>query len=166
MRSSLAGLVALILIVGSLPAAASVDIGYDPDETDVTHMDIRSSVLRVEDGRNGRFLKVAARIFEEEDPIYWGFTVRLDARGGRSADAVIDMEREDISGSGCRLETRSGRRLKDGVFRLSLNGLKVSCRVPLHPFHPTKAIRGKVISFSGLPGSDVSDVAPNRGMYG
>lgn len=157
----LAALVSLILVAGSLPAAAYVNVGYDPDDADI--YDIRSTVRRVERGEHGRFLSLKVRTYDGSFAVdsYLHIDTRLDARGGRAADAVLSMWILDMSGSGCQLETRSGRVLKKGSFRS--NSHMVACRVPLHPLHPTKEIRWKVTTGSAPA---YIDVAPDVGMYG
>src|SRR3989337_276449 len=99
----LAGLVAVILVVGSLPAAAYVDVGYDPQDSDA--YDIQSTVRRVQRGREGRVLKVFLHTYGDDlGPGSWvSIAARLDARGGRAADAILGIGIQDQSGSGCSL---------------------------------------------------------------
>ena len=168
------GLVALVLVMGSLPAAAYVDVGYDPQGDNSGGMfDIRSTVRSVVQKAHGRYLRVAVRTYEADFRVdSWVYVdVRLDARGGRAADALLHMWILDMSGSGCRLETRSGRVLKNGAFHIVDYNFEedqgsdtVSCRVLVRPLHPTKTIRWKVSTISGN-GEPVFDVAPNVGMY-
>ena len=87
----LAGLVSLLLLGGSLPAAAYVDKGYDPKDQNGWPYDIRSTVRRVERGPRGRYLDVKVRIYGEGlSPGTWalGIEVRLDAKGGRPTTPV------------------------------------------------------------------------------
>jgi hypothetical protein len=168
------GLVALILVIGSLPAAAYVDVGYDPQgDSDGGAYDIRSTVRSVVQEVHGRSLRVAIRTYEAAFAVgSWVYVdVRLDARDGRAADAIMHMWIADMSGSGCRLETRSGRVLKKGTFRIVDYNFEedegsdtVSCRVPVRPLHPTKTIRWKVSTIYAN-GEPVFDTAPNVGMY-
>ena len=168
------------LVVSSTPVAAYVDVGHDPNgdstsDTDVyvAAYDIRSSVRSVVHGQHGRYVRIATRTYDADFWVgSWIYvTARLDARGGRAADVILRVWILDMSGSGCQLETRSGRVLKTGVFRLvgesSEDGrfLGVTCRVPLHALRRTKAIRWKVLTVYGN-GEPGFDVAPNVGMYG
>lgn len=167
---------ALCLVVVPTPAAAYVDVGYDA-EGDSTEeggaYDIRSSVRSVVRGPNHRNLRVATRT---NDADFWPgsyvyIDAKLDARGGRAADAVLHAWILDMSGSGCQLESLSGRVLSRGRFRYVGEASEgdpfdgVSCRVPVHSLHPTKAIRWNVRIIYGN-GEPVFDMAPNAGMYG
>lgn len=161
---SLAGLVVLLLIAGSLSAAAYVDVGYDADDAD--SYDIRSTARSVQRGEYSRRLRVAVHTYDEAFwPGSWvTIDAALDARGGPAADATLHMWIADMSGSGCELTTRSGRLLARGRLR-SLDATTIVCRARVHPLHPTKAIRWKV-TIANADGEPVYDVAPNRGMYG
>ena len=177
----LASVVGASLIIGSTSAAAYVDVGYDPqgDSTNESGAyDIRSSVRSVVEGPHGQFLRVAART---NDADFWAgsyiyIDARLDARGGRAADAILHMWILDMSGSGCELQSRSGRLLRRGVLRFVGEPTQqedddadfyeaVACRVRVHRLHSTKPIRWNV-SFIYGNGEPVFDVAPNVGMYG
>ena len=159
----LAGL-SVILLVGAMPAAAYVNVGYDPEDAD--SYDIRSTARSVQRGEHGRRLRLVVQTHDQAfEPGSWvRIDARLDATGGRAADATLNMWIIDMSGSGCELTTRSGRLLARGHFR-SPGSTTVVCRVRVHPLHPTKAIRWKVTTAYG-DGEPVYDVAPNRGMYG
>ena len=164
----LVGLVTTILVATSLPAAAYVDKGYDPEDQPDSY-DVRSTVRRVEQGKRGRYLKVVVRIYEGQPPLdqldyVWSMDVRLDSRGGRAADAILRLWSYDNAGSGCDLTKPSGRLLKHG--RLRTGPQFASCRVPVHPLHPRKRIRWRV-AVTDNPGSQDPpvDVAPDVGMY-
>jgi hypothetical protein len=76
-----------------------------------------------------------------------------------------------MSGSGCQLESLSGRVLTRGRFRYVGEALEgdrfdgVSCRIPVHSLHPTKAIRWNVRIIYGN-GKPVFDITPDAGMHG
>jgi hypothetical protein len=154
---TLAGLVSVFLLASSLPAAAYMNVGYDPQDSDSE--DISSTALSVQRGEHARRLRVIVHTYDEAfwPDSYFSIDARLDARGGRAADATLHMWIMDMSGSGCELTTRSGRVLERGRFR-SPDATTVVCRVRVHPLHPTKAIRWKV--------TIIDDVAPDVGMYG
>lgn len=161
-----AGLLATILVVGSLPAAAYVDVGHDPDDSGSSY-DIRSTVRGVQRGEHARRLRLVVDTYDE---VFWPgsyvmIDVRLDARGGRAADATLHMWMMDMSGSGCELTKRSGPLLGRGRFRV-LDATTVVCRVRVHPLHPTKTIRWKVVTRNPDTTRNAYDVAPNHGMYG
>lgn len=170
MRRTIATLVGIVvtIFVASVPAAAYVDVGYDPRDQP-EYLDVRSSVRRVDHLKHGRSLKVTVRIYEGDTPLNdpnhtWAFYFLLDARGGRAADALMHLWAADMSGAGCRLESRSGHVLKQGNLRTSEKA--ASCRVPVHALRPTKRIRWKIrTGFAFSPGFG-AEVAPNVGMYG
>ena len=110
-------------------------------------------------------------------PDFWGGSwayvdAKLDARGGRHADAVLHIWILDMGGQGCELQTRSGQLIRKGSLRFVGEPTEdeiphyvgVSCRVPVHRLHPTKEIRWKVSTIYGNE-EPVFDVAPNEGMY-
>src|SRR5262245_40595228 len=105
--------------MGAPPAVAYVDSGTDPegDSTSETGaFDISSSTRSVVRGSHRRNLKITTRTYGPDFSIqsFIHIDARLDARGGRQADAVLHIWIEDMSGSGCQLQTRSGRLLGEG----------------------------------------------------
>lgn len=177
-RLVLGGVVAVVLGLGAGPAMAYVDSGADPggDTTDSgDSYDIRSTVRSVVQGPRRKNLRIGTRLYEPDfQPGSWVFVdAKLDARGGRQADAVLHLWILDMSGSGCELQTRSGRLIRRGSGRFVGEAVDdegvphfigVSCRVPVHRLHATKDIRWKVTTIYGN-GEPVFDVAPNEGMY-
>jgi hypothetical protein len=174
----LGSVVTLFLVVTSTLAVAYEDVGHDAegDSTEESGAyDLRSSVRSVVRGPNHRNLRVATRTYEADFWVgsYVYIDAKLDARGGLAADAILHAWILDMSGSGCQLESRSGRVLRRGTLRFLGEGEPsegdrfdgVSCRVPVHPLHPTKRIRWKVRIIHGN-GEPVFDVAPDAAMYG
>lgn len=162
----LAGLLATVLVVGSLPAAAYVDVGYDPQDSDT--YDIRSTLRRVQRGKEARFLKIVVRTYGEDlGPGGWvSIDALLDAKKGRAADAILHMWIADMSGSGCELTKRAGGVLKVGHLRVAgSDHSAIACRVRTHRLHPDKAVRWR-ITITSLDGGPAYDVAPDSGMYG
>lgn len=174
--------IAVPLLIGSTSAAAYVDSGFDPkgDSTDEIDgypigYDISFTTRSVVQGPRRMNLRIGTRL---HDPDFWvGAWVyvdaRLDARGGRQADAVLHMWVLDMSGNGCELQTRGGRLIRKGTLRFVgeretedalSHYVGVSCRVPVYGLHPTKEIRWKVIVTHGN-GEPVIDLAPNEAMF-
>ena len=174
------GSIVAVVVVGATPAAAYVDSGTDPqgDNTGradgVGEYDIRFTTRGVVQGPHRKNLIVGERTYEAdfEAPSYVLAEVKLDARGGRRADAILEFWVLDLSGTGCELETRTGRLLRRGTFRFVARSgtsddghpqyLGISCRVPVARLHPTKEIRWKISLSHG--GVDLFDKAPNEGM--
>lgn len=170
----LGSVMALCLVMAPTSAAAYVDVGYDAEGDSMEEggaYDIRSSVRSVVRGAHHRNLRVATRTRDADfwpgSYVYIG--ARLDARGGPAADAVLLAWILDMSGSGCQLESLSGRVLARGTFHYvgseegdSFDG--ISCSVPVHALHPTRTIRWKVSIIYGN-GEPVFDEAPDAGMY-
>jgi hypothetical protein len=162
----LAGLVALILVVGSLPAAAYVDAGYGPQgdsRAPSGDYDIRSTVRSVERGRQRRILEVEVRTYDGHlgpDAVLY-IEVRLDAKGKRTWDARLGMSLNGGDPDGCGISARSGRFLGVGRLRFP-DPESIACRVGVARLHPTKTIGWNVIIRWGY---DVYDVAPARGLY-
>jgi hypothetical protein len=172
-----------VLAMGSTPAAAYVDSGADPEgdsEFEALegpgNYDISFSTRSVVQGPQRKNLRIGTRVY---DPDFWlgswvFVDVKLDARGGQQADAVLHIWILDQSGNGCQLETRSGRLLRRGTLRFVGAPVEnefghpsyfgVNCRVPVYRLHPTKAIRWKITTVYGN-GEPVFDTAPNEGMY-
>jgi hypothetical protein len=175
--------VAVVLAVGASPAMAYVDSGTDLQGDNsgavdgVGDYDIRSTTRSVVQGPHRKNLRIGVRTYEADfqAPSYVIAEVKLDARGGRRADAILEIWVLDQSGTGCELETRTGRPLRRGTFqfiaRSDASGedlpayFGIGCRVPVYRLHPTKEIRWRVSLTHG--GAEMFDRAPNEGegMY-
>jgi hypothetical protein len=167
--------IGITLIAVSTPAAAYSDAGFDPEgdsaKYDGVDYDISFTRRSVVQGE-GRTLKITTKT---HDSVFWPGSwvyvdAKLDARGGRQADAVLSIWILEMSGSGCELQTLGGGLIRRGTFRFVGDPTEddtyfgVTCRVPVHRLHPTKAIRWKVRTIYGN-GEPVVDAAPNEGMY-
>ena len=161
-----AGLGVFLVLATSLPAAAYVDVGYDPDDQPDGTYDIRSTSRRVEPAKHGRYLKVVVRIDDEDARSISSTTPGASTSESmpevdEPRDAILHLWSEDLSGSGCDVTTRSGRLLRHGS--LGTGATFARCRVPVHPLHPSKRIRWRVAMSDS--GGSVVDLAPDVGMY-
>jgi hypothetical protein len=170
----LAGVVAFLLLLGPAPAAAYSDSGTDPQGDSAGPdgaYDISFSSRSVFEWQHRRSLRIKVRTYERDfwSGSYLFIDAKLDARGGREADAILHLWILDQSGSGCALLSRAGRLLKAGRFRITGNpdydefSNGVFCRVRVFRLHPTKAIRWKVRVLQPDSGP-TWDKAPNEGM--
>jgi hypothetical protein len=156
--------IALTLQAGS--ALAYQDVGFDPDDRAVVggDPDIRSTARVVWTDRGLRWLKVRFTAYEPLS-FFWRVKARLDSRGGRRVDYVIELWNADNSGRGCAVH-RQGQTNGDNWVRANFRQVDddtARCVVRLYQVRPTKRIRWRLRSPSGY-GAE-ADLAPNSGFY-
>jgi len=84
-----------------------------------------------------------------------------DPRDATAFDIRSTVRAVERGDHGRRLRIAVSKRLKHGTLRFSATA--ITCRVLVHPLHPTKAIRWNVAV--GRIGEEPYDVAPDHGMY-
>ena len=148
--------------VASDALAAYTDTGLDPDDTSGT-ADVEWTTRAVWRAENGnRRIRVKIRAYEALGPVFEGFRVWLDARGGPRRDARIEF----VNGEGppaCSL-SRSG---SGWGAPAQQDGRTIRCKFPLRHLDPTKRVRWWVRSPSPSPFNQDLEVdrAPNAGWY-
>ena len=140
--------------------AAYTDDGLDTDDASgIADVEwTRRSVWRAENGH--RRIRVTIRAFEPLGPVWDGFRVWIDARGGPRRDARIEF----VNGEGppgCSLHVGT----EGWSAPARQEGRTIRCKFPLRHLDPTKRVRWWVRSpGAGRSAPDV-DRAPNVGWY-
>jgi hypothetical protein len=143
--------------------AAYTDTGLDPNDTSGTAADVEWTTRAVWRAENGhRRIRVKIRAYEVLGPVFDGFRVWIDARGGPRRDARIEFVNGEGPPACSLLFRRSGWSAP-----AQQDGRTIRCKFPLRHLDPTKRIRWWVRSPSLSPFNKDLDVdrAPNVGWY-
>lgn len=165
-RLSRAALLALALVLLLPdPAWAYFDKGRDGKEG--AYVDVRSSTRTVWTASDGRrYLRVGIRTWNDLGPFgsytFVRIRVRLDARGGKRADARMAIVVGDAASGHpayCAVRGHEGR--------LFWSDHRIACRVRTRWVRPTKRIRWKLTTepYYEYDPQPESDAAPDAGWY-
>jgi hypothetical protein len=160
----------LVLSLGLLgpaqPADAYVDVGGDPQDvgdSECCYADIRSTARRVEQFRDGRFLVILVRAYDDLGE-GWSLGAYLDSRGRGAADRLVNIGHADTRrGARCNFSDPEFQWIADGVARAHDD--MVRCWIPVRYVDATKRVRWFVISQEGADPSAGRDRAPDTGWY-
>lgn len=172
-------LLVVVAMANVLGAASAAAFGYkttglDPDDRPVDKTsccqqdpDISSSTRKVwVDARDRAWLSVTFRTYE---PLigYWTVYVKLDARGGPSAEWRMRIRDTGTGPSGCGIRKPRASEGRHGHYTSLSTQSGATCRVPLWLIQPNKRIRWKLFSPRGVEGTGrrVDESAPDFGWY-